>query len=223
MGCQHEATPTQASQGTFEELINSLANRNDPPKIEQKRLTQPGQPDGDVPLFPRSYDWDEESRVRRMIARLGLEDSEAEVQCLAEHVADERYCTTYEFDGYVHVASIGRLCWQKVAYDLQFPFWECSPGVDVGNQHPQLKPIRSPDDVRQWCNAHKNVPLYEQQIELCNMAIQRIETIVTAPPLTKSEIDHFKAAVTEKIAAQRRQSTANSERAASRSRRREAV
>ena len=114
VGCTRPTAPAEnetehlspLSHDELNELIDSLANRNERPTIVAVRTSIA--PLSDNPLFADDYDWDEDHRVLRVIAEFKKHNSEELWHCLLEHLDDERYVVVYAFDRlYARMQTIG--------------------------------------------------------------------------------------------------------------------
>jgi hypothetical protein len=156
-------------------LIDSLANHNPKPQWAdvQSRIARAS----GNPLFSKNYGWKEDNRVRRVVEELSKADKEDLWWCLMEHLDDEKYAISYAFNQYARVASIGFLC-SDAAFDaLQGFYWHYSPGSENGATYRPLQVIRSYEELKDWYQKHKNIPLYQQQIELGEAALKKIRDL----------------------------------------------
>src|SRR5205823_3344939 len=155
-------------QPAVEALIDSLANHNDKPPLVH--VEAGGRPTN--PLFSEDYDWQEDKRVREVAHQLSRQHSDALWLGLLNHVDDERYAISYDFNGNTKIKTIGDLCWSKANNDIQWPYRQFIPmDPDTGFRLYTLEVLLSPDDLKEWFAKHKDIPLYQQQLELCELAI----------------------------------------------------
>ena len=142
-------------------LIESLANKNERPSEG-----------GRSPLvFSADYDHNEDARIRSTIRRLERRsDPEDLWWCLRDHLHDDRYATPVTYDFYKHAATIGNLCRERVADDLDAPF------RNVIEEH-FWRQFRVWYQLDEWCAAHNDVPLYQQQIERGEEILKKLETL----------------------------------------------
>ena len=154
-------------------MIDSLANKNKQPVLVQ---VQTGIGIDHNPLFSDDYDWNEDERVRKIANELSHLDGEDLWWSLIAHLDDPRYAIAYGFNGEPHIRSVGVLCWDKAAIDFEWFFFHFAPRSDLDGR--PLRPfsvLRTPSDLKDWLNSHKDVPLYKQQIELAELALKKLE------------------------------------------------
>ena len=171
------------SRGELNELIDSLANRNEKPTMVAVRSAIA--PLSDNPLFAEGYDWDEDTRVWLLVWEFEKYNSEDLWRCPAEHVDDERYVLAYASDDYARIASIGGLCRSQALSYLSGPFMTHLPRSMDGNA-PAMRPF-SPKQVGPRCHGHAGVPLYKQQVELCEAAVEKMQAMPRIPDADKTQ------------------------------------
>ncbi|HKD38428.1 MAG TPA: hypothetical protein VKB78_16555 [Pirellulales bacterium] len=127
----------------------------------------------DLPVFSDGYDWAEDQRVFKVLKQLDEQDKECLFYCITEHLGDKHYCFTYGFNGEDHIETVGSMCHHAAAGQLASAF-AGGPGARVPDLAFHSRTIGPDDDWEAWCGGHKNVPLYKQQIEMCEALIKRI-------------------------------------------------
>ena len=185
---------------TLNALIDSLVNHNEKPKMVNVNTSRASPTN---PLFADNYDWKEDYRVFQAAKEISKHSGEDLWWCLMEHLDDERYAISYAFNDYARVASIGHLCCQKALDDLQMLYWQFSPGYEIDNTYRPLRVIRSFENLKGWYHDHKNVPLFQQQIELCEAAIVKIQNLDLAShkfhPISDQEKAEYIANIKKQI------------------------
>lgn len=162
--CDDRQTESQKRRRTTE-LIEALANRNPSPRLMKSF-------GGARPLFPAEYDWDEQSRIRKAFAALASKGSAEGWEELLRHSDDDRYCLTMMQNGafnYPTNRSVGDIC-EIVAR------WQLT-GV-AKDQLAKLRPgfagqINLGKPLSEWRSARTDKELYQLQIEVCEMALQK--------------------------------------------------
>src|SRR5690606_12763619 len=123
------------------------------------------------------YDWNEDHRIRKVADELSGYDREDLWWCLMEHLSDERYSIAFVYNDGLHIASVGGLCWQKTQQDLQSPYIDLVP--DAFRR--KLRVIGSLPSLKEWYKGHKKVPLYEQQIEIGELMLKKLDDLELYP------------------------------------------
>lgn len=185
---------TISNERDIESLLNSLANANSRPTeidVSTRYSTR-------SPLFSQHYDWTEDDRVRRKVGELDAKIREGGCACLMGHLADERYALTYAFNDGLYIDSIADLCWRKLVFELQYPFWQFVPGIDYGEPLRELRIVNTLEELNAWHKNHMGTLFYLQQIELCELALARAEKL----QLSKRVSAHQKREFIEKIKSQ---------------------
>jgi hypothetical protein len=161
---------SRGSEGSAAKMVEAIANRNKPPKIVRRDRDCPSS----FPIFPKDYDWKEETRVRKAIQALYQDESEEVWEALVRHAKDERYCSvTYSGNsGDAYIDSVGYICYLLAYERLCCVFQEHLPSLP-----PHGCPIHLEDvskDMAAWRNKQKNKSLYQLQIEVCEMALRKL-------------------------------------------------
>ncbi len=143
-------------------LIEELVSRNAPPRLVKTTRST-------LPAFSTDYDWDDQKRVRRAFAALSKERSTEIWEILLKHAGDSRYAITVAPNGNHDLGrnySVGGIC-QLIAYHQLIDVATNRPGVagslDLGER-----------DLRKWRAAREKKELYELQIEVCGLAIEKV-------------------------------------------------
>lgn len=178
-------------------MIDALANRNQKPEFVDVGTRLDAR---HSPLFPEDYDWAEDRRVAYAIRDLQRFDGEELWQCLCEHLEDERYLKSYAFNDAAHVSTIGYLAFIKTNAELSAAYLRHFP-MSWTNAlwFPQSRVIHNLYEAIAWHREHKNVPLYQQQIEACQISLQRMRSIKSSRPPTQSEVEKFEQDVSRQI------------------------
>jgi hypothetical protein len=169
------ADPKSADDRKRDQLIDAIANRNEPPRLaDDNGATHP-------PLFAANYDWTEQDRVIKAIDVLVREKNKSDDlwSRLAEHIDDKRYALTYEFNDGVGDRTVGEIC-RNIAYaDLMKPFGFLWPNnidipnvISVNDKFFRPPPCR---DLKGWCHARQGKPLWELQVEIGEWGIKTME------------------------------------------------
>jgi hypothetical protein len=162
--------PKSARVHELDRLIDALANHNEPPRLV-----------ANTALFSEKYDWAEQQRVIKAVDVLVREKKKSDDVWprLVEHIGDERYSLTCEFNGGVGNRTIGSICWDIAYHDLLAPFsgsWpnasEIPGNIFVGGVALTVPPHH---DLRTWYHARQGKPLWELQVELGEWGIKTVE------------------------------------------------
>src|SRR5688572_19637004 len=96
-------------------LVESMANRNRPPKHVGMQHT---------PIFDATFDWREDARVWKALESVIQRAEEAWPE-LVNHLDDERYCVTYEaFSGFTYDRTVGEICRTILLRNLSRGYFE---------------------------------------------------------------------------------------------------
>jgi hypothetical protein len=173
-GEQNKETRLAGKTQAFDakKAIDAIASRNPEPSIF-------GEAPDKKALFEKSYDWKDQKRVEKAIQLLVDHVEEAWPE-LVNHYSDNRYCITYEaFDNATNF-TVGGVCHWIIADALTEPSlrnWPRRAGIHVlfRLREPLLDPN---EDLQKWCLARRDKKLYELQIEVCQIAIAKVPTII---------------------------------------------
>ena len=152
----------------LEELIDAMASRNKPPKLE---------PAGDaaVPLFPVDFHWPEQQRVRQAIEAVRRIQSDELWWRLRASVGDTRYALTASRGKDVRNFTVGELCSDIIDTRLCLGFTAHLPSVP-GRLPASFRPEQEFwQREAEWEQAR--APLYLMQAALCERAIRDWESV----------------------------------------------
>ena len=162
-------------------LIDALASRNPPPKVDNKGA------EGSA-LFDERYDWEEQDRVVKALGKLIAAEGAELWPRLVERMNDKRYSLTYEHDGYVINATIGQLCRELALGDLLWPYWQHMPTMQGVSRQSQYWELRAPQmdlqhglEAWAWYRSRRGDKLRDLQIEVCNWALKRAPALHEIP------------------------------------------
>jgi hypothetical protein len=147
------------------ELVNSLASKNTPPTIVGFYTVK----------FEAcaKFEWPEQGRVWRVVKKL-IGNVEDAWPVLVEHLDDERYSVTVDFEGFDerYNWTVGDVCRQLVSRTLSEAYYQelkprslnlyrkmRYPGFGINRQ-----------ELKKWCTARSDRSLYELQVETCGWA-----------------------------------------------------
>jgi hypothetical protein len=128
-------------------LIDSLANRNEQPAGGGMKR----------PVYHEGYDQEEDARVVRVATVVDRFPSETLWHCLVEHFDDKRYVIDQRRDEPWLILTIGHVCKDHVKWWLDAPY---QPWIDED----VWRVVRSDTTIAEWCAAHQDLPIVEQQI-----------------------------------------------------------
>jgi hypothetical protein len=164
-------------------MVDAIVNRNKAAELVYRRNADPME----VALYPETYDWEEEHRVREAIDRL-YQDRATEVwEELIRRSDDEHYCVTVvsKMTANARNRSVGSIC-SGLAYSRLVTVAE-----RLLPRNPE-RPSRSipvdfgvGDRLPAWRKERANKELHELQIEVCEKALLE----VSASTLPKEEKD----------------------------------
>lgn len=160
----------QAAEGVspLQKKIDNLASVNKEPQIVEATFRT-------VAVFDNNFDWREQRRVKGAVASLWRATSDEEWDVVVAHLSDRRYSITIRATEHDDAANmtVGDQC-RKLAFVRL---------VDVFYQHVMVASDRnaicrhlelSENNLRQWRESRKGVPLHVLQIEVCEKAIDCI-------------------------------------------------
>jgi HEAT repeat protein len=170
-----KADPTAVPADEFEQLVNALANHNEPPKLAKDAfangITHP-------PIFDENYDWVEQRRVHKALHVLVKRNGAELWPHLVRHLDDQRYALTCAFDDDGKNFTVGTFCREMARSNVAEPFrglWPSShllPGA-VGVIHFARPPWWR--TLEEWSRSWKDKQLWELQIELGEWGLQRLK------------------------------------------------
>jgi HEAT repeat protein len=167
--------PNTASADEFEQLVDALANHNEPPKLAEGAFIEGTV---DPPIFDENYDWVEQRRVSKALHVLIKRKGEELWPHLVRHLDDQRYSLTRSIDDHGKNLTVGSLCREIAWQDVTEPFqglWPSSsllPG-GLGVIHFARPPWWR--TLEEWSRSWKDKQLWELQIELGEWGLQRLE------------------------------------------------
>jgi len=161
-------------------MIDAMANRNPAPALVKDGNTI-------LPLFPRDYDWDEQSRVRKAFVAVARNDDPKLWERLVEHFDDHRYALTMCDDGSdAENYSIGHLCRIVAEFRLFFALRQKSNAESAGR--PDIYLDVDIKDTAKWRKQNSGKKLYELQIIVCENAIKSLREARDIPRGSKPRI-----------------------------------
>lgn len=157
------ADALKSIQPTIQELIKALANKNEPPPIDD---SGPGRA-----VFPPDYDWVEQARVISVWQKLHDRGEEAFPDLVA-HVKDREYCVSCPHfnTGAWSNRTVGKICWYILTAHIE-PYHR---PTSMGMSHVVPK---DPDKIREWWERRKDCSLAELQLEAISVARKNWLTI----------------------------------------------
>lgn len=172
-----------------ERLINALANHNQPAKTAKPTVSN------DVPVSNKGYRWEEESRAHDAFMELWKHNGSELWPHLARHADDPRYAFTWsdDEDELILTESVGKLCCRVARDDLTRPYMQYIGGYGQEFNARLYHSMESPKelkDLKAWCQARAEKPLYELQIEMCRWAIANMRA--AADIAEKPKIDFIR-------------------------------
>ncbi len=173
---------TKLTAAAYKKLVESLGNRNEPPKIIGRVPAQDA-------LFKADYKWDEQERLLDTIATL-IEGFEQHWPVLLEFLDDKRYCITFQHDMSVRNYSVGSICNVILEETFTAAHMEHCPGErGAFLQLSRPDPIRTPDLLKSWGREQrdKGRPLCEIQVQFCEWAIETIPELQSVQDEEKRE------------------------------------
>jgi hypothetical protein len=163
-------------------MIDALANRNAQPKLVDKG--------GDkLPLFPATYDWNEQKRVLAALAKVSKERTPEMWEALVRSIGDKRYCLTLKDMNEFYAEgnlTVGYFC-SRVAY-----YWlvgVCNrhlPRTPTMPSHPLYLDIGLTGGLAKWRQQRAGKELYELQIEVCEETIRQLAKVAKVPERAKN-------------------------------------
>lgn len=164
-------------------MVDAIVNRNKPPEIVRRRRGTPEK----VPLFPETYDWKEEERVRKALGKL-YQDRTAELwDALVQRIDDRSYCIAVwnQNNGDGRICSVGGVCGDLAYHRL----------VDVFRQHLPTDPFKDGwpisldvgiTSLAEWRKKRVDKSFYQLQIEVCEIALRELAKVERVPDKKKT-------------------------------------
>jgi hypothetical protein len=155
-------------------MVEDIASRNKAPKI----VDLPNEWPRKVPRFPKSYDWKEQERVYKALAKLYKDTSVELWEELVRKAGDRRYSLTIvsQQSGNSRNDTVGNVC-RRLAYDRL---------IDVFQRHMPAWPERCGwtvrldvgiEDLAAWRKKRNDKSLYQLQIEVCERALKEVQKV----------------------------------------------
>lgn len=161
-------------------LFAQLVSKNMEPELKEhdtNSLRQLGPTK--VPLFPTTFDWENQKVVRRSVLRLGKAESDEDWDELLKHLKDDRYCITVYPDYFNNPInySIGKICSELARHRLSDPFLK-DRGFDRRDRLVMID-YKSDDmvDLRKWREARRDKKLYQLQLEVGERILDAIKDV----------------------------------------------
>jgi hypothetical protein len=177
-------------------MVDAIVNRNKPPKLV-------GRPSGSWPglvaLYPESYDWKEEERVRQAIDKL-YQDRTVELwEELARRKANPSYCVVVVSDQTedAQIFTVGTIC-RGLAYSrLVEVFVQHMPPDPDKNGRPIITGVGI-GNLADWRKERMQKPLYQLQIEVGEKMLRELSK-VNVRGVRKHQIDSAREKIEAEI------------------------
>jgi hypothetical protein len=193
LGCKQE---TKHDAKEVAKMVEDIVNRNKPPEL----VTRPPRSDPSlVPLYPESYDWKEEERVRQAIKKLE-DDTTAEVwEEMVRRKDDPSYCVVVAVEPWENakIYSVGYVC-HKIAYSrLIGVIQQHMPDDPTG---PDGRPLKVGVDgsLADFGKERRIKPLYQLQIEVGEKALLGLSRL-NVENFPKDEVDRARKKIEAEI------------------------
>lgn len=164
---QDKVSPKDKVRSKLRVLVESLASKNPPLKLEDRRATEP---------IPDDYDWSEQVRVWLVIQQL-IEQVEDAWPELVAHLDDNRHCVTISdclFGSGEKNWTVGNVCRILASRTLaQVYYKQIKP--ESADVYRKMRTPRFTVDLKKWCEDRSMKALYELQIETCEWACKELE------------------------------------------------
>lgn len=181
-GDASKSDPTANEAPDYDAIIESLVNRNPIPAIVDVGR-------GRRPLFPKDYDWEESYRVSRIRSELFRNEDPRLWECFLKHMDDNRYALTAGNSDPVDPRnySVGDLCWNAAQARLEFA--EVHEKTGNGERTDRLRLDLGNSNLRKWRKDRSEKSLYELQIEVCEIALEKIKAEKAVTPEQRIKIE----------------------------------
>jgi len=170
--------PVTDDKPDFDAMIDALASRNEAPTfIHLKPTYSPKSVSLFLrqPLFPKDYDWDDQTRVVRALNRLFECDDPELWEHLLKYVDDKRYCITRgQPPSSSRNYTVGEICRKLVWSRLEFA--ERHTKSAVGDRANVVYVDVGISDLQKWRKENPDKSLYDLQVEFCERALKAIPT-----------------------------------------------
>jgi hypothetical protein len=166
-------------------IVDAIVNRNKPPKLVEWQ----GEITNQAALFPKDYDWKEDSRARRAISRLEKDQTEAVWEEMVKRTGDRRYAETVTSakSGDADIKEVGVICYQLASSRLVGVFWQHLPEVEGKDGLVNLPLDVGIGHLPRWRRQRATKVLYELQIEVCQKAIEALAKVKRVPQAEKNK------------------------------------
>ena len=146
-------------------VIDALANKNPQPEYVNNR-----------PVFDSNFDWNEHGRVWDLLTTLAR-NAEVLFPQLVEHMDDTRYCTTVKFNvgGGSQNWTVGRACRILLTRTLSAAYYQHLTPQSVAIYAQMRSPDIASSELVEWCEKRSGKQLFQLQIEVCELAIAKLE------------------------------------------------
>lgn len=174
--------------------IEKLVNHNPVPRL----VGDKGQRD---PIFDVKYDWAEYHRVWMALRELAPK-AEALWPELVKHLDDERYCmTALTWSDNTHNLTVGDVCHELISNILSNAYYQhLKPNsLDIYGRMGRPDIARDKKKLKSWCEARRDKPLYELQMEACEWAVKRLTKSEDLPRVSNSTRRAWIAAIKAEI------------------------
>jgi len=168
LGCQ-----TKRDAKAMAKMVNDIVNRNQPPELV-------GRPHRSWPivvaLYPESYDWKEEERVRQAIAKLYQDRTEELWEELVRREADPSYCVVVAIEKTedAEIRTVGDICTELAGLRLWGVFVEHFPTNPEKDGRPIYVDFGIDGKLSDWRKERGKKSLYELQVELGEKALSEL-------------------------------------------------
>jgi hypothetical protein len=199
VGAVHAGEGSKRDATNAAKMVDAIVNRNKQPKVVERSKGWPMI----VAVFPESYDWKEEDRVRTALGKL-LEDTSVEVweelvrrgdkddskYCVVSVTRQAESADVWSVDAICGVCAYSRLTGvyrQHMPNDPRMEGWPLQVNIGIKN-------------LADWRKERKDKPLYQLQIEVCEKAIVELSRVkglskdekATAQKKIEAEIEQLK-------------------------------
>jgi hypothetical protein len=157
-------------------MVDDIVNRNKPPKFVDRPSGFPPR----VALYPESYDWKEEERVRKAIAKLH-EDTTVELwEELVRRSADSGYCVIKvvpEDQENVTPSTVGKVC-SRLAYARLVGVFVRHMPRDPNDEKGRPLAVRTgAGHLAEWRKERMQKSLYQLQIEVGERMVRELSRL----------------------------------------------
>jgi hypothetical protein len=162
--------PKKRDAKAVAKMVDDIASRNKPPREVQTRL-------GPRPLFPKDYDWREQSRVKVALRKLKADTTIEVWDQMLRKGGDQRYSLTYINKGDCpENLWVGYFCGSFAYLRLAGVFEQHLPPDPHNDSRAVYLDLRIGDLV-EWRKERKDKAFYELQIEVCQRALKALRKV----------------------------------------------